>query len=235
MRQLYYYGFHRITQGKDIDCYSHILFKSNNKLLARGIIRKTRKVKSNNSMLENSQGLRTAFSSYQEPIYTNRILEMVNESANHRDENLDHVIQPIKKEPDFNICARNNKEQFRSTPSVDRSADVLSCKCKFVNFITTNKVSSVSTDSMFDYPTPNDRLKQCDEVFSSKHSSHNMEKLLVQSSRMKPSSLAGDNVEKTNTRDTEDDLYAPNLRPTSIYMETLEDDLQFSLVLESLS
>ena len=120
-------------------------------------------------------------------------------------------------------------------PSVDRSTDTLSCKEKFTNFLTADKVSSVRSDSIFDYPTQNDRLKQCDEFLTLMCSSNNVRGPIVQSSSMTLFSLAGDNAETMSARDTEVDLYAPNLRPTSIYMETLEDDLQFSLVLESLS
>ena len=232
MRQLYYYGFHRITQGVDKDCYHHVLFRSNNKFLARGIIRKTRKVKITNSTLEHSQDLGTVFTSFQEPIISNRDLEMVNASKKHHDDNLDHVIQQIKNESDLNICARNNKEQFLSMPSVDTSTDAFSCKDKSANFLNINKLDS---DGIFDYPTPNDRLKQYEEEFSLMSSSYNMQSSIVQSSSISLCSLADDNTEKMNTRDTEVDLYAPNLKRTSIYMDTLEDDLQFSLVLESLS
>ena len=54
MRQLYYYNFHRIKDGDDEDCYYHELFTKENKSLAKGIIRKTRKVKPIERIFESS-------------------------------------------------------------------------------------------------------------------------------------------------------------------------------------
>ena len=119
-----------------------------------------RKVKITNSTLEHSQDVCTAFSSWQEPIIKNCNLDMANASKNHHDDNLDHVIQPIKTESDLNICARHKKEEFLSTPSIYRSTNTLSWKDKYANFLDTKKVNS---DSIFDYLTPNNRWKQHEE------------------------------------------------------------------------
>ena len=53
-------------------------------------------------------------------------------------------------------------------------------------------------------------------------------------SKIPTSASIGDIEEGKEEIETEVDLYSPNLKQTSIFMETFEDDLQFSLVLQSL-
>ena len=53
-------------------------------------------------------------------------------------------------------------------------------------------------------------------------------------SKTQPSTLLGEVEEVAKAKETEVDLYSPNLEQTSIFMETVEDDLEFSLVLQSL-
>ena len=43
MRQLYHYRFQRITKGEDVGCYHHELFVRQEKSLAQGIVRSTKK------------------------------------------------------------------------------------------------------------------------------------------------------------------------------------------------
>ena len=53
-------------------------------------------------------------------------------------------------------------------------------------------------------------------------------------SKMPTNTLSDDIKEAKKEKDTEVDLYSPNLEQTSIFMDNFGDDVQFSLVLQSL-
>ena len=158
MRQLYYYNFHRIIEGEDIDCYYHKYFERGEKLLSNKIIRKTRRGKLSKSTLTSAVAMNSTL--MQNSIsFDNQGMKSISYSRS-----LDNV----------NIYCEENH-----VPSHGQKVEIL---------------ASGSSKAM-----------------------QGLRCIL-------------------NTEESDEvDLYAPNLSPTGIFMETPEDDLEFGLVLKILS
>ena len=190
MRQLYYYGFQRITEGEDTDCYHHKLFVREEKSWAQGIARSTRK--GNNK-----------------------------KSTSHTDTNIypelngrDHKHDIHKGEISYYVNT--------ATMSDPKTSTGFSLSQNYANGLFVNKDSKKNGDLEYNETTVEQNLN-----VSLDNGSYNMSKVLTSAS---PLDIQGQKKEK----DTEVDLYSPNLKRTSIFMKTVEDDLQFSLVLQSL-
>ena len=165
MRQLYYYNFHRITEGYDINCYYHEHFVRGGKPLSNKVIRKTRKVKLSKSTPNSGTTTTDSIS--------------IREIISCGDQEVEKIFDSHVVDREINDKNHSNYSDGNYLPLRGKETKMLHLHDSKLNTALSNILPCNETDEL--------------------------------------------------------DLYAPNLRPTGIFMETPEDDLEFGLLIKLLS